>query len=265
METIQTAAPQLTGNALFYNQPEPLSLEAHRNLGLRRLERPFAFASKAQAVPLTVSEFGLAAVCFPIIFAGDERTPLAVMGIDGENSLFINADGTVEPGVYLPAYIRRYPFIVANDTSQEKFIVCVDRGGELLTENPDLPLFDAQGQLSDYARNSIQFCENYETERRRTDSFVQLLKDLDLFEKKVATFTPTNPDGSAGEPQKVAEYGGVSEAKLNELPASKLEELRDNGALAQIYAHLLSLVNWDRLLGLGMAKQAAERNAAANG
>jgi hypothetical protein len=93
--------------------------------------------------------------------------------------------------------------------------------------------------------------------------FVQLLKDLDLFETKTANFTPTNPDGTAGEPQKIAEYFGVSEDKLNKLPNEKFIELRDNGALGQIYAHLLSLVGWDRLVSLAMAKQ-AEAPMAAN-
>jgi hypothetical protein len=86
-------------------------------------------------------------------------------------------------------------------------------------------------------------------------SFVQLLKDLDLFELKTATFTPPTPDGQpAAEPQKIAEYFGVSEEKLNKLPADKFIELRDNGALAQIYAHLLSLVGWDRLISLALTR-----------
>ena len=78
----------------------------------------------------------------------------------------------------------------------------------------------------------------------------------------MANFTPVNPDGSAGEPQKIADYFGVSEEKLNKLPADKLIELRDNGALGQIYAHLLSLVGWDRLIALAMAKAAQQPQAA---
>ena len=92
----------------------------------------------------------------------------------------------------------------------------------------------------------------------------QLLKDLDLFETKTASFTPPNPDGTAGEPQKIAEYFGVSEEKLNKLPADKFVELRDNGALAQIYAHMHSLVGWDRLVALAMTKAAQQQPVAAN-
>ena len=85
-------------------------------------------------------------------------------------------------------------------------------------------------------------------ERGRTESFVKRLKDLDLFETRQATFTPQNPDGGAGEPVQVAEYFAVAETKVNALAPEVLVELRDTGALRQIYAHLDSLYIWDRLI-----------------
>jgi hypothetical protein len=77
--------------------------------------------------------------------------------------------------------------------------------------------------------------------------------------------TPTNPDGTPGEPQPLAEYFAVSEEKLRALPADKLHELVGNGAVAQIYAHLTSLIGWDRLVALAMARaQAAPTPANVN-
>jgi hypothetical protein len=107
----------------------------------------------------------------------------------------------------------------------------------------------------------MEFCNNFEQERQRTMSFVALLKDLDLFELKTANFTPPRPDGTLGEPQKIAEYYGVSEEKLLRLEADKYLLLRDNGALAQIHAHLISLVGWDRLISLALARQAQPQAA----
>ena len=69
-------------------------------------------------------------------------------------------------------------------------------------------------------------------------------------------------NGQAGEPQTVAEYFGVSEEKLNALPADKIKELQTSGALAQIYAHLVSLLGWDRLIALATLRQ---QQTAANG
>ena len=83
------------------------------------------------------------------------------------------------------------------------------------------------------------------------------VSDLDLFEIKKATFTQQGPDGQPGEPQTIAEYFGVSETKLAELPAEKISELVKNGALQQVYAHLNSLVNWDRLIARAMKRAQA--------
>ena len=86
---------------------------------------------------------------------------------------------------------------------------------------------------------------------------MQLLKDLDLFETKTASFTPQNADGTPGEPPEDRRVlSSRSEEKLNVLPAEKFIELRDNGALAQIYAHLISLLGWDRLIAIALARQA---------
>ena len=46
----------------------------------------------------------------------------------------------------------------------------------------------------------------------------------------------------------------MSEAKLNALSAEKLKELTANGALSQIYAHLISLFGWDRLIVKAMLR-----------
>ena len=123
----------------------------------------------------------------------------------------------------------------------------------------------AAGQLSYLAMETVLYRQPRTALqwRARTDSFVKLLTDLDLFETREANFTPRNPDGSAGAPQKLAEYFAVSEEKLKALPAEKLVELRDNGALGQIYAHLVSLLGWDRLIALAF-QRAAQMPTAAN-
>jgi len=104
----------------------------------------------------------------------------------------------------------------------------------------------------------MQFCTDFETERRRTESFVGLLRELNLLSPRETLYRPQNPDGTPGEPQKIAEYFAVDEKVLNELSGEKLVELRNNGALTHIYAHLNSLLAWDKLIAMTI-----ERNAAA--
>lgn len=256
-------AAEFTGNVLFYVKPEPLSREMHGKIGLRRVEKPFGFAANTNVVPLTVGEFGMAALSYPIIFAGDRYQPLAVMGVGQGTNLFVSQDGAFEVGAYIPAYIRRYPFVLANDQSRGQLVVCIDRASSLLGEDCDLPFFDEKGEATEYTNGCIEFCNNFETEGRRTEAFINLIKDLDLFEVKTASVATTNPDGTPGEPQKIAEYFGVSEEKLKALPADKLAELVGNGAVAAMYAHINSLIGWERLVALAAAR-AAQQPPAAN-
>jgi len=260
-----TEAMQTQGAPIFYSRPEPLSAATHAGLGLRRIERPFAFAAASNVVPLIVTEFPQAALSFPIIFAGDKRQPLAVMGVNQRQNLFVGQDGLFQVGTYIPAYVRRYPFVLAADESRENLVVCIDRDAPMLGDLPDLALFDSAGQPTDYTKGCIEFCNNFEIEVRRTESFIELLTELDLFETRTATYAQPNPDGSpAGPPQVVAEFFAVSEEKLKALSDARLRELLDKGALPQIYAHLTSLFGWDRLINMTIQRSAVPPTANLN-
>ncbi len=256
MDSPTGAAPgPISGAALFYSKPEPLNIQSHGKLGLRRIDRPFAFAAASQAVPLTVSEFLMASLSFPIIFAGERRQPLAIMGVLSDSNMFIRENGYFEPGVYVPGYIRRYPFVLAANETREQLVVCIDGGAAMLGDLPDLPFFEPNGEASEYTKGCIQFCNDYEVEVRRTESFVELLTSLDLFETRRTTFRPTLPDGTQGPEQNLAEFFAVSEEKLRALPDAKLRELMDNGALRQIFAHLTSILQFDNLVQISLFRQ----------
>ncbi|MBA3048207.1 MAG: SapC family protein [Alphaproteobacteria bacterium] len=261
-DTTATAQAALSGNVLFYGKPEPLSVEAHGGLGVDPVEKPYGFVAQTNLVPLTVTEFAPAALSYPVIFVGDARMPVAVMGLRGGENLFVNDAGEFRPEAYIPAYVRRYPFVFANDDVQKRLILCVDREAPFIREGGATPLF-IDGKPSPYVDQAMEFCNNFELERQRTDAFVKLLTDLDLLDTREAVFTPRNPDGTAAAPQKIAEYFAVSEDKLKALPAEKLVELRDNGALGQIYAHLVSLLGWDRLIAMTFQRNAAAAQPAA--
>jgi hypothetical protein len=254
----------LSGQVMFYADPEPLDSKRHAKLGMRSSDRPFTFAAKQHFIPLHVGEFGPAGLHFPVVFAGPDFTPLAVMGLNDKENLFIEPDGFYRRGVYAPAFLRRYPFVVARDDAANRMVVCIDRASDLFTEDkPDAPLFE-NGEPTEFTKNCIEFCTQFDRDRARTEAFVKVLKDLDLFELKETSYTPRLPDGSNGQPQRIAEYSAVSETKLNALSPEKLAELRDNGALMQIYAHLHSLMGFDRLVSETIARQAALTPQAAN-
>ena len=244
---------QVSGAVMLYTQPEPLSHEQHGRLGIRTSPTPYKFALTAHAVPLMVTEFGPASMNYPIIFAGEQLLPMAILSIRQNENLFISPEGAFDPDAYVPAYLRRFPFVFADDPQNERMIVCIDVAAEAVTVGGDFALFDGD-QPTEFTKNAIEFCTNYESERRRTESFVKTLKDLDLFELKEAFYTPQNPDGTPGQPVRLADYFAISEAKLRELPLEKLGELRDNGALMQMYAQLISLHGWDKLVARTMVR-----------
>jgi len=264
MATNQSDLGEVSGSVLFYSRPEPLTPEKHGKVGLKRTEKPFAFAAAANLVPLTVTEFMVAAMSYPVIFVGDDFNPAAVMGLREGLNLFVGEDGTFDVEAYVPAFVRRVPFVFAADEQAQRMILCLDRDSPMVDPNGgDVPLFE-NGQPSTYTQQVMEFCREFEGERQRTESFVKLLKDLDLFEVKQATFTQQGADGQPGPPQVMAEYNAVSETKLAALPEAKLAELVKNGAMQQIHAHLLSLLNWDRLIARAVRRAEAQNPAAAN-
>jgi hypothetical protein len=256
IEQVPTPSGDITGQVLFYSKPEPLTAEAHGRLKLKISDAPFGFAAQAHIVPLQVTEFGLAGMSYPIIFAGDAKSPMAVLGLRSGDNLFIDGRGQYESFAYIPGFIRRYPFVLAGDEGRDQLIVCIDRNAPMVGEEGDAPLFE-DGQLTPAAQTAVQFCSDFETERRRTEQFVARMKQLDLFEPKVATFTPRNPDGGSGQPLQIADYFAISEEKLNALGDADLRDLQVTGALRQIHAHLNSMANWEKLIG-----RAAQRGMA---
>ena len=127
MSETQESAPQLTGNMFLFERPELLTKEQHGNLGMTPPEKPFSFCSKVRAIPLTVSEIPSAMKNYPVVFASlEDPTPLAVVGLVDEANLFVGEDGKWQDMAYLPGYIRRYPFALANEAEGDRLATVID-------------------------------------------------------------------------------------------------------------------------------------------
>lgn len=258
MADAATGAPQIQGTLPLYKKPEPLNVQAHKGMGLKYGDRPFDFLNETHFVPLTVGEFAQASSFYPIIFLGDARIPVAVMGLQQGTNLFVDVDsGNLEANVYLPAFVRRYPFVAAVHTEEkERFTLCVDAGSHLMSSNPDQPFFDENGQLTPFVQNAVDFVRRYETDALNTQQMVDEFRKLDLFEEQTTSFQPRDQQGQAvGDPQVVASYWGISHEKLRALSGDKLAELRDNTLLGAIYAHMLSMTCWDFIIARAAARQ----------
>jgi hypothetical protein len=257
---------QTLGKIMFYRQLEPLSIEKHRQLGVSNVTNPFSFLAETHLVPLTVDEFGLAAVCYPIIFDTQTKTPLAVMGLRPGMNVFLGADGSLDPEVYLPAFARRYPFlpIIATGNKEqqpqpqegERVLVCIDRAAKMLSSSPERPFFEGD-KPSKFTQDAIKFCQEFDLLGRRTQEFAGLMDQHGLFEITPLALPRAKPDGTPDEPLKVGEYLRISEQKLNALPKETFLELRDRGVTAVMHAHLLSLGLWPKILSRAARIQAS--------
>ncbi len=250
----------VTGNVMFYSNPQPLNKEKHGKSGVKPVDKPFEFMANQHYIPMTAQEFGAAAASFPVVFAGEEKNPIAIMGIRQNENLFVK-DGQFEQDFYMPAFVRRYPFVFANDSNNERFVVCVDEDAECVTnKKPEKGFFDGD-QPSAFTQEALQFLENFERDRQSTMLMVKRFKELDLFEMKDMHFQGQNPDGTPAERQKIAEYYAITEDRLRKLPKDTIQELHESGMLSVAHAHMISLGNWQRLVNMTLRRAAEEQSS----
>lgn len=256
--------PDDIGSVLFYRQLEPFSEESHGGLGVSLAANPHAYLAGTHAVPLTADEFEHAATCYPIVFASESKIPLALMGPAPGINVFIAPDGAMDPEAYLPAFARRYPFLPVPAEGPAdplggtgRMILCIDRAAATISDQPEIPFFE-NGRQSQYAREAIETCREFEDLVRRTRDFIRILEQHDLFEPMELSVPRANPDGTEAPPQKIDDCLMISEAKLNALPDEVYIRMRNVGIPGLVYAHLLSLRLWPKLLS-----RAARMNAEA--
>jgi hypothetical protein len=235
----------------IYNNVVPLNRERHRNLKLQTDGR-VRFAASTHFIPLTAVELYDAARDYPVVFAGGESaSPVAILGLRSEENLFVGADGRWAEGRYVPAFVRRYPFILARSGPSSDFTVCLDESYDGLSETEGTPLFDEEGKESELVSRIVALLKDFLTETERTRRFVERLGELELL-----SVQSMQVQDRSGKKYALRDFRMVDEKKLRELDDSVLGELHRAGYLGCIYAHLVSLSNVSRLASLLPAEQA---------
>jgi hypothetical protein len=236
--TMATQAPTAANLPLLYHDLQPLNSGQHGKLKLKRL-LTVPEIGKTHAIPVTVEEFTHAQRNFPIIFsAGDEPVPLALMGLNEGINTFLDEDGKpIGEPVYMPAYLRRYPFILARlQPESDELSLCFDPSSGAFDEKKGEALFDGD-QPSELTRNVLQFCEQFETAGLRTQAFMTDLQASGLLMEGEVSI---QPDG-ADQPFLYRGFRMVDEEKLRDLRGDELRKMAQSGMLPLIYAHLMSL------------------------
>ncbi len=204
----------------------------------------FDFARTVNSVPLVLAEFAQAGLEYPIVFAGSpgEEMPAVLLGLTPNDNLFVDDDGRWAKGSYVPAFIRRYPFVLAEKAGGEDFTVCVDEAFPGLSEADGEPLFNADGTDGPVLRHAIAFLTDFQDGLKATRAFTTRVRELGLLEPRTIRLEPAQGEASVLQGLSV-----VSEERLRALKARQLQGLMASGELAAVYAHLQSLNNIRRL------------------
>ena len=199
-----------------------------------------------QTIPVLGIEFAEAAKEFPIVFVKnptkDEISPMVLLGLQKDENLFVNKEGGWNSR-YVPAFVRRYPFILA-DAGGNQLVLCLDENFEGLNTEDGVALFD-DGKETEYLKDLIQFVTSFHNDSIATGQFTASLKALDLLEEK-----SLKAELKDGREFTINGFYVVNEEKLRSLDSENAQQLFYKGELAWVYAHLISLSNLKRLVDL---------------
>ena len=229
----------------MFKKVVPVNKERHALKKIKEVSG-FSFASGFHIAYVTLQEFARAASIFPIVFLEDkeqdEFRPVAMLGLNAGENLFVGKDGAWRAGAYVPAYVRRYPFALAKSEQAGNFTLCVDLASPRLGPKGGQPLFDG-ANASELTKSAMQFCIAFEQELEATRRIMEAVHAAELLVPNQATVT--RPTGSS---LSLTDFLVVDEAKLGALSDEAFGKLRAAGALPLIYGHLASRAVWPALL-----------------
>jgi hypothetical protein len=245
-----------------YSSVTGLDRVKHAGLGLPP-DRNYHWCSKLNSMFLNAVELPKAALDYPIAFVREsssgEYLPVAVLGLRSGENVFVDDAGRWRPNTYLPGYVRRYPFCIAEVPAMEgreaQRLFCVQEDQLVPSATP---FFDAQGEPTEAWKPVKDLVEALESARQQTRAFTRRLEAFGLFASFDALAIPS---GGAQQMRLVGLYR-VDEEKLNALGSREQKLLISKGELRAIYAHLLSVENLGKLLDLTTQRDNGRRDTA---
>lgn len=230
---------------LLYQRPALLRQDVHRKLRLTYDAADFSFASQSNSFLLAASEIPEASLQYPVVFIGKEggAYSLAVLvGLTDRQNLFVDAKGKWAGDTYVPAFVRRYPFVLLEE-APDSLSVGFDAAYPGFSESADEPLFDDSGAPSPLLKHAIGFLEGFHAEMTATREFADRLAALGLLVPRVVEVS----SGPRKAPRVLQGFFAVDPEKLASLPAAELAALAAGPQLGWIYLHLNSLKLVSRL------------------
>jgi hypothetical protein len=234
----------LTKQLLYYEKVVPVSSERHADLYVKGTSH-YEFARNSNSVPLMTVEFPSAATEYAIVFAGNDEAlmPLAILGVDADSNLYVDDQGAWG-AKYIPAFVRRYPFVFSKSEDGDRFLLCIDEEYTGCNrEGRGERLFDSDGERTQYLGSVLNFVKEYQAQFNRTKLFCDKLREFDLLEPMQAQFNLPS-----GQRKSLSGFMAVSRDKLRSLSDEQLAQLARSDELELIYIHLQSMKNFATML-----------------
>lgn len=160
----------MTKELMIYENVVPVSSVAHQDVCVAHVAS-YEFAGETNAVPLLAAEVPLAAREYAVVFAGDDEAPMptAILGAGGTNA-YVATDGSLNAR-YVPAFLRRHPFVFSKGEADDRFTPCLDKAFEGVNRGGrGERLFDSAGERTAICRRpSISPCNTKSSSTQRAD------------------------------------------------------------------------------------------------
>ena len=238
---------------MIYDNIQPLS-EKHAKWSVN--VENYEYVAHLNSSPLLATEIPFASAEYPVIFSATaiegEYIPLAVLGLkDGQNLLLDEKKHLTTR--YVPAFIRRYPFVLGGSKDSDMMALCIDEGSSALVQDGSkgIRLFEDNGEQTEHLKGVVEFLKDYQYRAEMTRAFTKRLHDLGLLEPMTANITFKSKEESN---LNLSGFFVVKREKLKALSDADALDLFKKDGLELIYAHLQSLSNFNRLIDL-MSKQ----------
>jgi hypothetical protein len=242
---------------IFYREPILLDRDVHRHARLAPAP-DVRFAAHSNSFLLAAQECVDAMRDYPLLFVGQPGgafTMAALTGLKTDQNLFVTPDGHWLEGAYLPAFVRRYPFVLVEPKDGTELQIAVDRKCAWLdltgAGGTGERLFTDEGNSSPAMDEFAVFLTRFHRGMQETRRFATELHQLGLLVKRFIKVK--GPAGSSS----LDDIWVVSEEALHALDAATTKGLTDKGYMAWIHLHLASLSNVQRLADLSDLLQPA--------
>jgi hypothetical protein len=227
---------------LIYERAVPVSSARHADWSVE-VGGDYQFSRSINSAPLMAVEFPSAAAEYPIVFAGGAEAvmPAVILGLRGQENLFVDGAGQWRVS-YVPAFLRRYPFVFSSNQDHTQFTLCIDEAFPGFNQSGRGAALFQDGKPTAYVDNVLKFLQEYQAQFQLTQSFCARLAELKLLDPMQAEVSLP-----AGARTSLTGFMTVNRDRLKQLPEDALPGLFKSSALELIYLHLQSLRNFERL------------------